>query len=790
MKKSTVLIKTVSFLIIMAAAVVMSGCDKTLIDPDIKIDGEQAVTLDFGTKAGSKSVTVVSTAEWSVANIPDWITIVPPNGAEGTSNVIVTVKETSEGGSREASMDFNIEGAKAALTVKHSTEVVLKANQDKFTVPAAGGEVKFSISANTPWTLAPNDESDRKYIESISAESGTESQEISIILKGNNTVDAVDIVFVLASSSPSITPKIEQEISISQDADAVRLTPENDTVYAPKEGGEIKFGISANVSWKLELENPGDSQYIEGFSPESGSGDSEITVVFKENGGTEPIVFGMVLSSDDPRVSPAIEKKITLSQSNNIPILTVDRSQFNVPGEGGPVTFNITSNTAWAITLTDDKLISHIENISHLTGEGNQEVTIVFKPNPSIAVTNVGIEVTSTDPSVVPTITRALTFVHEGGEARMDVGVNQLSVSGIGGSVSFNISSNIKWTVAVKNSADEKYIESITPSSGTGDGKVIVKVNENTMEDPVDFIILVKSDDGNVSPAMEHEITIKQTAGVPPDAPAGITAAASFEYAELTWDEIPRATGYELEVNGQTIILETNSYKCTGLLPGEWYSYRIRSFRHHLYSVWTSGGFGTKEVYPNDNWQGTWTGNLSSLKLKSARFGELNIWNILSTTPNPAVNMSVANHPSVSYKATVSMSGGLTGVFPSSALSNFAVINSGTQLSETFTSSERVSLTVNKLITDIPEIMSQLTGEEVKAIIGIKLQIIYFNTKSIDYVAHLMGDNHAYVVLTAKGDVTASLSGGDSSARTQLAAKIQELLKDTDYTMTIPNMSK
>ena len=58
----------------------MSGCDKTVIEPDIKIDGDPAVTLDFGTKAGSKSITVVSTADWSVASIPDWITVVPPSG--------------------------------------------------------------------------------------------------------------------------------------------------------------------------------------------------------------------------------------------------------------------------------------------------------------------------------------------------------------------------------------------------------------------------------------------------------------------------------------------------------------------------------------------------------------------------------------------------------------------------------------------------------------------------------------------------------------------------------------
>lgn len=790
MKKSTILIKSALFSITMAAVVLMSGCDKTVITPEIKINDDSAVTLDFGTKAGSKSITVVSTADWSVTNIPEWITIVPPNGTEGTSNVVVTVKEATEGGSREASLDFKIDGAKAALTVKHSTEVVLKASEDKFTVPTAGGEVKFSISANTPWTLALKDESDRQYIESISAESGTGSQEVGIELKSNITVDKLDIFLVLSTSSSSIIPKVEQEITISQDADSVRLAPENETVYAPKEGGEIKFGISANISWKLELEDQSDSQYIESFSPKSGTGDTEITVIFKENNGTEPIVFGMLLSSNDSRVTPPVEKKITLSQSNNVPILTVDKTQFNIPGEGGSATFNITSNTAWAIKLADIKLTDHIENISHITGEGNQEITITFKPNPNVAATNIGVEVTSTDPSVVPQITRELTFVHEGGEPRMDVGVNQLSVSGIGGSVSFNISSNIKWTVAVKNSSDGKYIESITPSSSSANGKVIIKVNENIMEDPVNFIVLVKSDDNNVSPAMEHEITIKQTAGVPPDGPTGITATPSFEYAELTWDEMSRATGYELEVNGQTVLLETNSYKCIGLLPGQWYSYRIRSFRHNLYSVWISGGFGTEEANPDANWSGTWSGNLSGLKLKSARFGELNIWNILSTTPSPAVSMTISDHPSISYKAIVSLSGAMTGVFPSSSLSSLTVINSGTRLTETVTSSERVSLSINKLITDIPEIMNQLTGEEIKAIIGIKLQTIYFNTKSVTYLGHLIGSNQAYVTLTAKGDVTASLSGGDSSARTQLANKIQELLKDTDYTLTIPNMTK
>lgn len=791
MRKSLTILKSVLFSASIAAIAIMAhSCKEPVIEPDIKINGEASVTLDFD-QAGTKSITVVSTMEWSVSNIPDWVDIVPPSGSEGTSNVLVKVEENPEGGPREASLDFKIDNsAKAVLTVKHTTEAVLKTNQDKFSLPAEGGEVKFSVSANTPWKLALKNEDDRKYIEAISAESGTGNEEISITVKNNVTVDDLSITLALSSTNSAIIPKIEQEIVISQGADAIRLEPEKEIVYAPKEGGAITFSILSNISWKLELENQEDSGYIESFSPKSGTGDTEITVVFKENNNTEPIVFGMVLSSDDARVNPAVEKKITLSQSNSTPILTVDNTSFTIPGEGGTAKFNIASNTAWEIVLSDAKQIEHIQSISKKTGEGDQEITIIFKQNPNVAITNVGMEVKTTDPSVVPTITRNLTFKHEGGEVRLEVGATELSVSGLGGSVSFSINSNIKWTVSVKNASDEKYVESITPSSDTGDAKVIVKVNENTMEDPLSFVLQVKSDDQNVSPAIEHQITIKQAAGVPPAPPGNVTVAPSFEYAELSWDEVPRATGYELEINGQSLILETTEYKSTGLLPGEWYSYRIRSIRYDLYSPWKEGGFGSRDVSPDANWLGTWNGNISTLRLKSARFGELNIWNILSTTPNPAVSMTVSGHPSISYKAVIAMSGGLTSIFPSSALSNLAVINAGTQLTESVTSTERVNMTINKLITDIPEIMSQLTGDEIKAIIGIKLQTIHFNTKSVTYSGLLLGNNQAHVTLTAKGDVTASLSGGDSSARTQLAAKIQELLRDTDYTLVIPNMAK
>lgn len=64
----------------------------------------------------------------------------------------------------------------------------------------------------------------------------------------------------------------------------------------------------------------------------------------------------------------------------------------------------------------------------------------------------------------------------------------------------------------------------------------------------------------------------------PPDAPTNIEAFATTNTIELRWDKVENATGYDLEVDGETVDVGPNeTYTHSGLEPGTAHTYRVRA---------------------------------------------------------------------------------------------------------------------------------------------------------------------------------------------------------------------
>ena len=117
-------------------------------------------SLSFGSASESKSLTVKSNKDWTVAVPSDasWLTASP---MKGTGDGSVSVKAAANVGpdgtaaaAREAKISISIDGKKVDITVSQSAEaIVFVVNGDTATIPADGGKVAVSVEYNEAYTV-------------------------------------------------------------------------------------------------------------------------------------------------------------------------------------------------------------------------------------------------------------------------------------------------------------------------------------------------------------------------------------------------------------------------------------------------------------------------------------------------------------------------------------------------------------------------------------------------------------------------------------------------------------
>lgn len=108
------------FLSAVALFSVLAACQKPVPEPDPNIVLDQK-ELSFTQAAGSQTVTFLSTRDWAVKNLPDWVAAEPERGKASDSKQSVTIKVLENTGKdRNCSITFSIGLVKEYLTIKQA----------------------------------------------------------------------------------------------------------------------------------------------------------------------------------------------------------------------------------------------------------------------------------------------------------------------------------------------------------------------------------------------------------------------------------------------------------------------------------------------------------------------------------------------------------------------------------------------------------------------------------------------------------------------------------------------
>ena len=117
--------KLIKFLPVLLATILAVSCGKDKPDvkpvektPEIKVTPAEATISAAG---GSVSISLFANMDWNVKDIPSWLTVSPESGAGSNYKQTITLTaDVNNGGMREATLAFNIDGASSSVKVKQS----------------------------------------------------------------------------------------------------------------------------------------------------------------------------------------------------------------------------------------------------------------------------------------------------------------------------------------------------------------------------------------------------------------------------------------------------------------------------------------------------------------------------------------------------------------------------------------------------------------------------------------------------------------------------------------------
>ena len=259
--------------------------------------------------------------------------------------------------------------------------------------------------------------------------------------------------------TPTPTPTPEPELKVSE--------PE---LFSAK-GGQQAITITATEAWTLSKSDGSDWLIVKTTSGKAGT--TQVDLEVTENTSLSERTATITVKTESG------EQTAKVVQSGAGPSLQLNKNDLSFIAEKGNDTFTITSNTSWSITSDQAWCI-----VSTSSGSDNATVTVNVTENTSTDLRSATITVKAGDLSKTIAVTQA------GTNPTLQLNKTSLTFESASGSNTFTITSNTAWTVT----SNQTWC-TVSPSSGSGDGKVMIIVSENTSTDSRSATITVKAGD-------------------------------------------------------------------------------------------------------------------------------------------------------------------------------------------------------------------------------------------------------------------------------------------------------
>lgn len=471
-------------------------------------------SLNLGINAAESSLFIVSYGAWSLKTDADWITLGQTSGT-GDATVEVTVTKNLSGKVRNGNiMVYDETGEEVQVVPVRQTTFSVSATVSELTFMPEGSSAEFDINATSQWQLtAP---------EWVTLSQSKGDSNATIVAKTTeNTSGTEKKGSILLFNEAGVQA---QSISVTQPAVSVKASPE--TCDFKVAGGSQTVNINANVAWTAAASD----DWVT-LSATSGTSSADIVLSAKENTGSTARSATVTVQSKSGNVKATVK----VTQAGSQIAVTPTAMTFGVDGATEEMT--ITSNTAWSLLPSESWL-----QLSKTSGTGNDKVNVTVGQNPSDKKRTATIAVRNSKGATVQTVTVDQVATN------LAVSPGSLSFGPAGETSQITVTANSDWSLQ----SDASWL-TLSKTSGAGNDKVTVNVQENSGQDARSCEISLKNSAGTVV----QTIAVTQdayTLTLSPDYLEFDAAAGSSTFAVATntswtakasasWVSIDRSTG-------------------------------------------------------------------------------------------------------------------------------------------------------------------------------------------------------------------------------------------------------
>lgn len=215
------------------------------------------------------------------------------------------------------------------------------------------------------------------------------------------------------------------------------------------------FQIGSHAAWSIS-----DDQNWIHVSPTSGNGDGTITITVDENLTFVDRTKTITIQDMSGHYLP--DRKVLVNQQAHPNYVGISLVSMLLDYSSQNKTFAITSDVSWDITSSQSWI-----SVTPGSGNGNSTITVTATQNDSFASRTA--KLTIRDLSGHNSPDQFINIKQEGVPSYLNVSPTELHFETASGSKTFEVNSNVSWSVT----DDQSWI-SVTPVSGSGNGTVSV----------------------------------------------------------------------------------------------------------------------------------------------------------------------------------------------------------------------------------------------------------------------------------------------------------------------------
>jgi YVTN family beta-propeller protein len=381
-----------------------------------------------------------------------------------------------------------------AAAVNRITNKIYVSNSGTNTVTVINGEtnaIKNIGVGNSPQAIAVNEATNRIYVGNYNFDE--RSNVGYIITEIDGTTDKI-VGFACVKNPAELAINGKKNETFVINGDQVKSIKEfepsisvsSNSLQLASSGGSTTFSVSSNITWRI---TPGQPWLT--LSDTIGTGNKVVTISVPANtSSSERKATATIFMGYD-----ADTLSVQITQQGAASLIVSPNALSVASAEGSTATFTVTSNTSWTVA-SDQSWLS----ANQVSGTGNSTLTVTAQANTTALARTATVTVSGTSVA-----SQTVTVTQLAGAATLSVSTNTLNVASANGSTaSFNITSNINWTVV----SDQNWL-SVNPASGTGNGTITVTALANPSA-VIRTATITVSGTGVAS----QTVTVTQTAGV------------------------------------------------------------------------------------------------------------------------------------------------------------------------------------------------------------------------------------------------------------------------------------